>query len=182
MGCLDKIVSIKTETEMADQHQHTTTSVDTSIDRTGAVTAGSDDAAEEKRRKKKEKAARQKANKAAAASRTTAAVGGDGESGTTDEDFKDASAAELAAAMAALNPTTTDGSPSLAQLVAANAATAAGSDAAEPDHPCPVCFVAEDTATVDGVGCGQCFKCGQLYCGGCAGELETTFACCPVCQ
>ena len=35
---------------------------------------------------------------------------------------------------------------------------------------------------MDGVGCGQCFNCGALFCGNCTPELEATFSCCPMCN
>ena len=41
-------------------------------------------------------------------------------------------------------------------------------------HPCPVCLDNEDDATVDGKGCGQCFACGQMYCGACNANVSAT--------
>ena len=48
---------------------------------------------------------------------------------------------------------------------------------------CPVCLDNEDDATVDGQVTGQCFACGQMYCGACntvegMGRIDN----CPTCR
>ena len=60
-------------------------------------------------------------------------------------------------------------------------AAAAGDahDADDPEHPCPICLDNED----DRGQCGQCFNCGQLYCGECnvprtMGRIKD----CPTCR
>ena len=35
--------------------------------------------------------------------------------------------------------------------------------AAKVEHECPICMYNADDAYVDGVGCGQCYACGQLF-------------------
>lgn len=126
--------------------------------------------------------------KAAAAAGVTA--------GTTSSSCKSeiddgAEADPMAALLSAIALDGKDGKPSLRDEVHAasggGAASASGGGAAaaeeiEFENVCPVCFANEDTATVDGVGCGQCFACGQLYCGNCSPELESTFKCCPTCS
>jgi TPR repeat protein len=62
-----------------------------------------------------------------------------------------------------------------------NIITAADDD--ELAHPCPICLDNEDDAYVDGMRCGQCFACGQMYCGGCntvdgMGRISN----CPTCR
>ena len=68
---------------------------------------------------------------------------------------------------------------------AAAAAGGGGGGAAADDddfaHPCPVCLDNEDDAYVDGQGCGMCFACGQLYCGGCNANVSATLKC-PTCR
>ena len=54
-----------------------------------------------------------------------------------------------------------------------------GNDADDPEHSCPICLVNED----DRGQCGQCFECGQLYCGECnVAETLGRIAACPTCR
>ena len=59
------------------------------------------------------------------------------------------------------------------------AAAGGGRDADDPEHQCPICLVNED----DHGQCGQCFECGQLYCGECnvPGTMGRV-ANCPTCR
>ena len=126
--------------------------------------------------------------KAAAAAGVTAG----GTSSSCKSEIDDGAEADpMAALLSAIALDGKDGKPSLRDEVHAasggGAASASGGGAAaaeeiEFENVCPVCFANEDTATVDGVGCGQCFACGQLYCGNCSPELESTFKCCPTCS
>eukprot|EP00040_Diaphanoeca_grandis_P011336 m.58012 g.58012 ORF g.58012 m.58012 type:complete len:271 (-) comp22485_c1_seq1:657-1469(-) len=45
-------------------------------------------------------------------------------------------------------------------------------------HPCPICFSNED----DSGDCGQCFKCGQIFCGECRVEIRKSQTACPTCR
>merc|ERR1712086_659605 len=57
------------------------------------------------------------------------------------------------------------GPPSASPRAPSAAVPAGGeNDADDPEHPCPICLVNEDD---HGGQCGQCFECGQLYCGEC---------------
>lgn len=71
---------------------------------------------------------------------------------------------------------------------ACNSVVYVGGAAADDDefaHPCPICLDNEDHAYVDGQCFGQCFACGQLYCGGCnagVGRLAGRCPKCPTCR
>ena len=54
--------------------------------------------------------------------------------------------------------------------------------AAKVEHECPICMDNADDACVDGVGAGQCFACGQLFCGQCKPQLAANVANCPNCR
>lgn len=54
-------------------------------------------------------------------------------------------------------------------------------DDEEVAHPCPICLDNEDDAYVDGQYSGQCFACGQLYCGACKANVRAMRKC-PTCR
>jgi TPR repeat protein len=83
----------------------------------------------------------------------------------------------VAAAVAALRQRQVVG------LVEVEVRLLAAADADEFTHPCPICLDNEDDATVDGQYCGQCFACGQMYCGGCnTVDFAVRSPNCPTCR
>ena len=67
-------------------------------------------------------------------------------------------------------------SASVGPAAAAAAAPRAEGDDDDPEHPCPICLVNEDNHRKY----GQCFACGQLYCGDCNGAAPMES--CPTCR
>ena len=60
-----------------------------------------------------------------------------------------------------------------------SAPSAGAVDEGEPKHVCPICYENEDDHGI----CGQCFQCGQLFCGDCnVPEKMGRVADCPMCR